>query len=104
MSDPIKRVELLRQMYHARDSNSTTPVERELKLIKNELAVANDESARKDTIITNATGSPYLSDQVFQLKEVLYNSPDESSWKNVPSYEEARVPSAFQNLKRLNVL
>jgi hypothetical protein len=54
--------------------------------------------------ITNAKGSPYLSDQSFHLKEVLYNSPAETEWKEVKSYEATRNISAFTNLKKLNIL
>jgi hypothetical protein len=58
----------------------------------------------EEPAITNATGSPYLSDQSFQLKEVFFNSPAETQWKEVKSYEATRNISAFTNLKKLNIL
>lgn len=103
MSD-IRKIDLLRSFYRSQNYGSSNEL-RELKEIKNELKVANDLRAREDEEITNATGSPYLEDQPFQRKEVLFGSARETEWKDVPSYEETRNKTlAFRNLKKLNVI
>jgi hypothetical protein len=71
---------------------------------ESELTEETSEACEAAPVITNATGSPYLSDQSFQLKQVLFNSPAETQWKEVKSYEETRNISAFTNLKKLNIL
>lgn len=102
--DSIKKVDFLRSYYRANTASSGSEVVRELKEIKNELRVANNMRA-DDVTPTNATGSPYLNDQTFQLQNVLFNSPRETEWKEVPSYEQTRENAlVFRNLKKLNVL
>lgn len=105
MSDPIKKVELLRNLYRAQNSGGNNEILRELKQVNNELKIANDIRVRTEKAITNATGSPYLEDQTFQQAEVRYNSPRETEWKEVKSYEENRQNAlVFRNLKRLNII
>ena len=104
MSDAIKRIELLRNTYRSRDLAGSSEVTRELKEIKHELRLANDEKAREESAITSATNSPYLTDQPFFIKEALFNSPAETEWKEVKSYEETRNQLVFKNLKKLNIL
>lgn len=105
MTDGIKRVDMLRQLYRSKESGASSAIEKELALIKNELAIANDEKSASASEITNATGSPYLSDQPYYSKEVIFNSPAEVDWKEVKSYEQSRnTDLAFKNLKRLNII
>ncbi len=107
-SDGITRINFLRNFYQAKNTASSSEVVRELQAIKNEASIANDEKARSETPITNATNSPYLPDQLFYHKEVVYNSPEETSWKNVDSAEEVQGKQeeryAESNRKKLNIL
>lgn len=103
--DSIKKVDFLRSFYRAQGGVSHNELVREIKELKNEIHIANDIKAEGDAKPTNATGSPYLQDQPFQLKNVLFNSPQETEWKDVPSYEQTRENAlAFRNLKKLNIL
>lgn len=105
MSNGINKVDLLRNAYRANTLSGSSAEERVLQEIKNELKIANDLKVTDEEPITNATGSPYLEDQSFQRKEVLFGSARETEWKNVKSYEETRNKTlAFTNLKRLNIL
>jgi hypothetical protein len=103
MSDGIRRLELLRNVYRARETSNSEST-RALNEIKNEIKIANDERVRDETPITTATNSPYLTDQPFYIKEALFNSSAETEWKEVKSYDEVRNPLAFKNLKKLNIL
>lgn len=102
-SDSLKVLEANRNYYRAQNTVSNSETERQLKEIKNELQILNDNQA-SNAPITNATGSPYLSDQEFSLKNIIYNSPDETSWKDVKSYEEMYNKTATYNLKKLNII
>lgn len=66
--------------------------------------ILNDENALEERKITNATGSPYLSDAPFYLKNVLYNSVRETEWKEVKSFEETYNRQVEFNLKKLNII
>lgn len=106
MTDSITKLNLMRSFYRAQESSTGREDVRELKQIKNELKLANDLSASsKDEAKTNATNSPYAPDQPNILKEVIYNSPEETDWKKVRTYEESRREAfVFKNLRRLNIL
>lgn len=102
--DSIKKVDFLRSFYKAQAGGANSDVVRELKEIKAEIKLANDMRA-EETTPNNATGSPYLNDQSFQLRNVLFNSARETEWKEVPSYEQTRENAlVFRNLKKLNIL
>lgn len=102
--DGIRKIDLLRNLYRAQTAYSNNETVSELRQIKSELKLANDLTV-EESPPTNATGSPYLQDQPFQLKNVLYNSPQETEWRDVPSYEQTRENAlAFRNLKKLNIL
>lgn len=111
MSDPIKKVDILRSLYNASNIRSNSSLGDELKEIKTELKIANDlqtDGAGARSVanaITNATHSPYLEDQKFYNKEVRYNSERETSWKEVRS-EEDNIRAAYnaRNLRKLNIL
>lgn len=94
MSDLLRKIDF-KSLYRPSESR---------RIPESELAEEISEAAKEAPAITNATGSPYLSDQNFQLKEVLFNSPAETQWKEVKSYEATRNISAFTNLKKLNIL
>jgi hypothetical protein len=91
-------------MYKAVEPQSMSSESRVLNNIKNELMILNDENALEEKKITNATGSPYLSDAPFYLKNVLYNSAKETEWKEVKSYEETYNRQTEFNLKKLNII
>ncbi len=105
MTDKVIRLDLLRSFYRA-ESRLKGNDNLELKDIANELKIANDLKASDDDAeISNATGSPYLQDQRFQRKNVLFGSAEETDWKTVKSYEETRNKTlVFTNLKKLNIL
>jgi hypothetical protein len=95
-------------MYQAKEVGAASETVRELQKIKNELKIANDEHVREETPITNATKSPYLPDQEFTKKDVVYNSAEETKWKEVKTAEqiEAEVQENFleSNRRKLNIL
>lgn len=103
-SDSIKRLEAQRSYYKAIDSKSSDSMSRELVNIKNELKILNDERAIEERVITNKTGSPYLQDQEFYLRDAVYNSPEETSWKEVKSYDELYSKTVNLNMKKLNII
>lgn len=113
MSESIKRINILRTIYNAKNDHTNTNVADELKQIKTELKIANDERAisggsnnSDDTVdaIIN-TKSPYLEDQPYFKKELLYNSTKETDWKQVRSEEENnRAAYNAQKLRRLNII
>lgn len=107
-SDGITRINFLRQLYQSKESGSSSEVVRELQKVKNELKIANDERVRENKQITNATNSPYLPDQVFYKKDVIYNSEAETSWREVKSREqvEKETQETFleSNRRKLNVI
>ncbi len=100
-ADGIGRINLMRSMYQARETNSSDQVVRTLQEIKNEIKILNDEQSRDDKIITNATGSPYFPDQSFNIKNVVYNSAEETSWKDVKSFEQTKK-EIEENFVKLN--
>ena len=104
MSDSVKRLEAARIMYKAQERSDLTRSEREMSAIKNELTILNNENAYRSKVITNATGSPYLTDQTYYLKDVVYNSEEETNWKEVKSYDELYNKTAAYNLKKLNII
>ena len=107
-SDGITRINLLRQLYQSKDAGSSSEVVRELQQIKNEIKITNDEKVRDDTPITNAVKSPYLPDQLFYKKDVVYNSAAETSWKEVKTADQvvADTQEAFfeSNRRKLNII
>lgn len=104
MSSSIKNIDTLRNLYKSQASGTNEMI-RELRQIKNEIKIGNDIKTQLETPITNATGSPYFKDQDYYNKNVLFNSPKETEWKNVPSYEENRQQALIaENLKKLNIL
>jgi len=108
-SDGVNRINLMRNLYQAKNqSNSSSEVVRELQAIKNEISIANDEILSGQKVITNATNSPYLPDQIFYRKDVVYNSPEETSWKKVDSVEEVKRKQDEKyidsNRKKLNII
>ena len=111
MSDSIKRINVLRSMYNSRNTQLTSSTNEELREIKSELKIANDERALTQesndvkNLIGSATSSPYLSDQPFYNKERYYNSPKETSWREVRTEEENRQAAYnLMKLKRLNII
>ena len=111
MSDSIKRINVLRSMYNSRNTQLTSSTNEELREIKSELKIANDERALTQesndvkNLIGRATSSPYLSDQPFYNKERYYNSPKETSWREVRTEEENRQAAYnLMKLKRLNII
>lgn len=105
-TDALKRIDMYRTQFKAAQSTSnTSEVVRELQEIKNEAKIANDEAAIADEPITNAIHSPYLPDQRFFKKDVVYNSPEETMWKkDLASFEEVHAKFVNYNLKKLNIL
>lgn len=87
-SDGITRINFLRKLYQSKESGTSSEMVRELQTIKNELKIANDEKIRDDSAVTSATKSPYLPDQSFFKKEVVFNSAEETKWREVKSSEE----------------
>ncbi len=106
--DAINRINFLRKIYTTKEVGSSSEQVRELQKIKNELKISNDEKARVDNHITNATRSPYLPDQLFYKKEVVYNSAEETSWREVKSADqvqkEAQLNYLDSNQKKLNII
>lgn len=104
MSDLIKKIDILRSIYNARSIHTNNGMDDELREIKTELKIANDLQTSSNAI-THSTNSPYLEDQKFYNKEVRYNSPRETSWKEVRS-EEDNIRAAYnaRNLRKLNIL
>jgi hypothetical protein len=86
--DGINRINFLRKAYQAEVSGSSSEVVRELQKIKNEIRITNEENARDNDTITSATKSPYLTDQKFYKKDVVYNSAEEIKWKEVKSADQ----------------
>lgn len=110
MSDPIRKVQIMRTLYNA-GSKLNLNLADELNEIKTELKIANElsaDAAEAQSSVNSATGltsSPYLQDQKFHLKEVLYNSPKEADWKEVRSEEDnRRAAYNARNLRKLNIL
>ena len=107
-SDGISRINFLRQIYQAQESGSSSDVVRELQNIKNEVKIANDEKVRDDNIITNATKSPYLPDQMFYRKDVVYNSAEETKWKDVKTAQQVEQNTTDNyieaNRRKLNII
>lgn len=111
MSDPIRKIDIMRTLYNAQNTQTKENVGDELKQIKTELRIANDmkptgeASGDVKTLVGSASGSPYLTDQPYYNKNVIYNSPAETSWKDVRSEEDNRR-AAYNawNLKKLNIM
>jgi len=107
-SDGINRINLMRSLYKSKEVGSASEMVRQLQDIKNELKIANDENIRKEEPITNATNSPYLTDQPSFKKDVLYGSPAEIEWKNVKSEidleKEREEQFTESNKKKLNII
>lgn len=103
-SDSVKRLDAARNYYQAIKQPQSTEYGSELEDIKSELKILNDENAYKAKVITNATGSPYLPDQSFYDKDVVYNSAEETSWKEVKSYDQLYNKTVNLNLKKLNII
>lgn len=111
MSDSIKRIDAFRTLFNARNTQSYSNLGEELRDIKTELKIANQENAlaqdanNAKELIGIATSSPYLSDQPFYNKDRLYNSPKETSWKDVRSEDENRQAAYnIMKLKKLNII
>jgi hypothetical protein len=96
----------MRTLYRSvQNSSSSADVANELREIKNEMQIANDEKANADEPITNALHSPYLPDQKFYKKNVVLDSSEETMWKkDLPSYEDTHGKLVEYNLKKLNIL
>jgi hypothetical protein len=103
-SDALSRIIANRSLYKTYEKPGSTETERQLNAIKGELVVLNNENAYKNQAISNATGSPYLKDQDFYKSDVLYNSAEETEWKEVKTYEEQYDRVASFNLKKLNII
>ena len=107
-SDGITRINLLRQLYQSQVAGSSNEVVRELQNIKTEAVIANNERVRDDNPITNATKSPYLTDQTFYRQNIVYNSAEETSWKNVKTSDqvslEAQEKYLEANRRKLNII
>lgn len=107
-SDGITRINFLRKLYQSQDGGSSSEVVRELQKIKTEVKISNDERIREENAITNATKSPYLPDQMFYRREVVYNSAAETSWKEVKTSEqiekETQENYLESNRRKLNII
>lgn len=107
-SDGITRINLMRSLYKSKEVGSSSEMVRQLQEIKNELKISNDENIRKEEPITNATNSPYLTDQPSFKRDVIYGSQAEVEWKEVKSadqLEKEREESFVEsNRKKLNIL
>lgn len=107
-SDGINRINFLRKLYASKESGSSSEQVRVLQQIKNEIKITNDEKVRDNREVTNASGSPYLPDQMFYRKDVVYNSPEETSWRNVKTSEQAQsdaqVAYLESNRRKLNII
>lgn len=113
MTDPIRKLDIMRNLYKAQNAKSYSNIGEDLKAVKTELQLANDLSVLKEASVisearingSNATHSPYLEDQPYYNKEVRYNSDRETDWKEVRSEEDnRRAAFNFRNLKKLNIL
>jgi hypothetical protein len=107
-SDGITRINFLRQLYQSKETGSGSEVVRELQKIKNEVKITNDEKVRDDNTVTNATKSPYLPDQMFFKKDVVYNSAQETSWQDVKTADQVEkdTQEAFleSNRRKLDII
>jgi hypothetical protein len=107
-NDPIGRINSLRSYYKAVATKSDNEVVNALEDVKTEIKILNDENAREEVKITNALNSPYLLDQMSFMPNVVYNSPQETSWKDVKSFEQtkAEIEERFANLnkKKLDII
>ncbi|MDO9182535.1 MAG: hypothetical protein Q7U04_09000 [Bacteriovorax sp.] len=107
-SDGISRLNFLRQLYETKTNGNSSEVVRELQQIKTEVKIANDERVRDDAPLTNATKSPYLPDQMFFKKDVVYNSAEETKWKDVKTSDQVEKETQENylesNLRKLNVI
>lgn len=107
-SDGVNRINFLRELYKSKETGSSSEQTRVLQDIKNELKIANDEKIRDDKQVTSATNSPYLPDQMFYKKEVVYNSVTETSWREVKTSEqvstESRLAYLESNRRKLNII
>jgi|GEM_PF-728360 len=107
-SDGITRINLMRSLYKSKEVGSSSEMVRQLQEIKNELKITNDENIRKEEPISNATNSPYLTDQPSFKKDVIYGSPAEVEWKIVKSEaeleKEREEQLAESNKRKLNVI
>lgn len=107
-TDGINRINFLRKAYQAQETGSGSEVVRELQKIKNEMRIANDVKQREDNTITNVTKSPYLPDQMFYKKEAVYNSAEETKWKEVKSAEQIEKENEEiyleKNMRKLNII
>jgi hypothetical protein len=111
MSNPINKISILRSLYSAQDAKAQHNIGDDLKQIKTELRIANDMKATEEacsdvkTLVNSATSSPYLADQQYYNKTALYNSPNETNWKEVRSEEDNRRAAYNSwNLKKLNIM
>ena len=108
MADSISRLNLMRSLYQSQTPTSSSEVVRTLNEIKNELRITNEENARDQKAVNSATGSPYLPDQDFYKKETVYNSPQETEWKNVPTAEQVEKDTEEKfiesNKRKLNII
>lgn len=100
----------MRTLYNA-NSKLNLNIADELNEIKTELKIANElsaDAAEAQSPInpaTRLTSSPYLQDQKFYMKEAVYNSPNETDWKQVRSEEDnRRAAYNARNLRKLNIL
>jgi len=103
-NDSIKRLDALRSYYRSTESTTNDSLEREIRSVKHELKILNDENAISNEKITNAKNSPYLPDKDFFYKDIILNSAEESEWKEVKSYESIHNRTAQYNLKKLNII
>ena len=107
-SDPIGRINSLRSYYKAISTPSANEVVNALEDVKTEIKILNDENAREEVKITNALNSPYLLDQMSFLPNVLFNSPQETNWKEVKSFEQTKAEIeqryASLNKRKLDII
>ncbi|MBP9681020.1 MAG: hypothetical protein KBD76_06420 [Bacteriovorax sp.] len=107
-SDGITRISLLRNLYKSQGTSSSSEMVRELQEIKNELKISNDEKVREEEPLSNVYKSPYLPDQIFFRKDAVYNSSEETKWKEVKSSEqvqkEVQENLTEANRRKLNIL
>ena len=62
----------------------------ELKMIKKSARSAEREIYLEKNKAHQTKNSPYLTDRAFYQLSAVKESPEEASWKKVPSYEESR--------------
>jgi hypothetical protein len=107
-NDSVNKVNLLRSLYTTKARESSTEELRVLKEIKSELVISNDLKSNESSPINSATHSPYFKDQVYYNKEVVYNSPEETKWREVKTAEQdlqdSRQAYLESNRRRLNIL